>query len=225
MLVLYAAAVFDNFFISSGPEIELFKLFKLQWAFIDKSKFEQLDSDQDGAGALNIAEMAWLASRRGEVVDKLSKHLAEIKPRDDYREFALLTFRLLGEVDASIHAPGAYHRARWIAKCIYCLKIFGFRKQFQLSRRKIDSFRRICLFTSIINVTWLNSAETTSSPANNLWMLKLVRQFATVDYKVAIVAEKKMRLHLWYLSEDLVCLSLFSDSINANDRSAIVTAL
>ena len=80
--------------------------------------------------------MAWLASRRGEVVGKLSKHLAGIKPRDDYLDFALLTVRLLGkDCDASIHAPGAYNRARWMAKGIYCLKIFGFRKEFQLSRR------------------------------------------------------------------------------------------
>ena len=57
MLELYAAAVFDNFFFSSGPQIELFKRFKSQWAFIDNSKFEQLDSNQDGAGALNTAEM------------------------------------------------------------------------------------------------------------------------------------------------------------------------
>ena len=84
-LELYAAAVFDNFFVSSGPEIELFKRLKSQWAFIDKSKFEQLNSDQEGAGALNTAEMAWLASGRGEVVDKLRKYIAEIEPRDDYR--------------------------------------------------------------------------------------------------------------------------------------------
>ena len=34
-----------------------------------------------------------------------------------------------------------------------------------------------------------------------------------------------MLLHLWHLSKDVVCLSLFSDNINTNDRPAIVTAL
>ena len=55
----------------------------------------------------------------------------------DYKEFASLVFQLMGEkMDnaRAVCAPGAYHRARWMAKGIYCLKIFGFRDQFQMSK-------------------------------------------------------------------------------------------
>jgi len=43
--------------------------------------------------------------------------------------------------------------------------------------------------------------------------------------KLAGVAEKKMRLHLWYQSEDLAALSLFSDDVSVDDKKAIVNAL
>jgi hypothetical protein len=36
--------------------------------------------------------------------------------------------------------------------------------------------------------------------------------------------ETKMRLHLWYLSEDLAALPLFSDDISVVDKEAIVNA-
>ena len=51
--------------------------------------------------------MTWLVSRRDEVVEKLSQHLMEVQPRDDYREFAQLTLNLLGEEsDAKFCTPG-----------------------------------------------------------------------------------------------------------------------
>ena len=69
---------------------------------------------------MNPAEKTWLVSRRDEVIEKLSQHLMEVQPRDDYREFCHLTLRLLGEeVDIKFCTPGAYHRARWMAKGIY----------------------------------------------------------------------------------------------------------
>ena len=227
MLELYAAAVFNAFFASSGPEIELFSRFKSRWDFIDQSKFEPLGADQEGQGAVNTAEMTWLVSRRDEVVKRLSKHLMEVQPRDDYREFAHLTLRLLGEeIEAKFCRPGAYHRSRWMAKGIYCLKIFGFRHQFHLSRRELDSLRRICLFVCTIYATfWFAAPMAPAAPINDLRMLQLVEQFANVDSKVSSVAEKKMRLHLWYLSEDLAGLSLFCNDISAHDRIAIANAL
>ena len=65
----------------------------------------------------------------------------------------------------------------------------------------------------------------TAAPINDLRMLQIVEQFASVDSKVSSVAEKKMRLHLWYLSEDLAGLSLFFYDISAHDRTAIANAL
>jgi len=226
MLEICATAVFDAFFVSKGPEIELFRRLKSQWDFIDTSKFESINSD----GCLTASEKTWFESRKEVVVRTIRKHLADVQPREDYREFGRLTLQLLGEnMDTSgtgFSTPGAYHRARWMAKGIYCLKIFGFRHQLVMSRHETDALRRICLFVTTIYASfWLSAPLSTSAPTNDLLMLQLIEAFRQIDKKIGEIAETKMRLHLWYLSEDLAALPLFSGDICEEDKEAIVTAL
>ena len=103
--------------------------------------------------------------------------------------------------------------------------MFVYRHQAHLNRQEIGSLRRICLFVTTIYATfWFAAPLSTAAPTNNLCMFQL-HQFASVDSKVAAVVEKKMRLHLWYLSEDLAVLSLFCDDISAHDRTAIANKL
>jgi len=113
-----------------------------------------------------------------------------------------------------------------MAKGIYCLKIFAFRHQFVLSRYELSSLRRICLFVATIYATfWFAAPVSMAAPTNDLLMLQLIESFTAVDKKIAGIAEKKMRLHLWYLSEDLAALPLFSDDVSDDDKRAIVHAL
>jgi hypothetical protein len=46
--------------------------------------------------------------------------ITKFQPSDDYKELRKLALLFLGEplsvADVHIHAPGAFHRARWIAK-------------------------------------------------------------------------------------------------------------
>jgi len=113
-----------------------------------------------------------------------------------------------------------------MAKGIYCLKIFGFRHQLHMSKTEMDSLRRICLFVCTIYVNfWFAAPLATAAPTNDLLMLQLIEDFKEVDCKIAGVAEKKLRMQLWYLSEDLAALPLFSDDISDEDKGAIVNAL
>ena len=54
--------------------------------------------------------------------------------------------------DIHFSPPGAYHRARWMAKGIYCLKILLFREQFKMYAKELQALRRICLFTITLYV-------------------------------------------------------------------------
>ncbi len=47
-------------------------------------------------------------------------------------------------------SPGADHRARWMAKGIYCLKIYLFREQFRLTTQEGAALRRICFNCSLL---------------------------------------------------------------------------
>ena len=134
---------------------------------------------------------------------------------------------MLGEdVSNDFSPPGAYHRARWMAKGIYCLKIYGFRHQFRLNKRETESLRRICLFVCTIYANyWFCAPDTASAPMNDLAMLHLIADYQDIDAKVAGIVEKKMRLHLWYLSEDLAALPLFGNDVSIETKKSVVKAL
>jgi len=52
------------------------------------------------------------------------QHCEKEYPRDDYREFIHLAALMTGlDVKVTIRKPGALHRARWMAKAIYSMKI------------------------------------------------------------------------------------------------------
>ena len=68
---------------------------------------------------------------------------------DDYKELLLLALLFLGdESQANIHinSSGAHHRARWMVKLIYCLKMYLFRSQFHLTPRKLSALRQFNVF-------------------------------------------------------------------------------
>ena len=85
--------------------------------------------------------------------------ITKFQQRDDYKELLQLALLFLGEpltvADVYIHAPGAFHRARWMAKIIYCLKVFLFRAQFHLSLRELSDLREFNIFIMKIYLkTW-----------------------------------------------------------------------
>jgi len=106
-----------------------------------------------------------------------------------------------------------------MAKGIYCLKIFAFRHQFVLSKHEMSSLWQICLFVATNYVSfWFAASVSTPAPTNDLLMLQLIERFsASADKKIAGVAEKKIRLHFWYLGEDFVALPLFGDNVSDED--------
>ena len=70
---------------------------------------------------------------RNELITFIKQQLLLFQPRDDYEELLLLSSIFLGETTdkgVKIRALGAYNRARWMAKIIYCIKIYIFRNQF-----------------------------------------------------------------------------------------------
>ena len=74
----------------------------------------------------------------------------------------------------------------------------------------MDSLRRICLFVCTIYANfWFATPLASTASANDLQMLQLIELYAHVHNKIVKDAQSKMRLHLWYLSEDLAALPLF----------------
>lgn len=233
MLEIIAAAVFDIFFVSSGPQISLFSRFKEHWPYIDQAKYATIDKDTDGC-IWSENERLWLEDSRKGTIDFLQSQVQkEVQPRKDYLELLNLSLITLGKLEhatvqdkVKFRNPGAYHRARWMSKGIYCLKIFCFREQFELTAHELQALKRICLFTVTLYVhAWFSAANSCNAPVNDLHLLQATETFSRVDKKVAEIALRKLRGHMWYISEDLIGLSLFSDLVSTDEKKDIVKAL
>lgn len=124
---VYAIALKD---VSESPNIGLFVRFKEIWNTLDASKFESCER-------LRKVQYAISGNERKQIVKFVREQLTlQKKGRKDYIEFLQLTLLFLGEkenVKKTIRVPGALHRARFMARVIYCLKIALFRRQFKLS--------------------------------------------------------------------------------------------
>ncbi|KAG0712242.1 hypothetical protein GWK47_018916 [Chionoecetes opilio] len=122
-----------------------------------------------------------------------------------------------GEVEANIRKPGAYHRARWMAKVIYTLKITLFREEFALTKHEK---RELIRFTTFIVTTyvepWMSAHCSTSAPATDLASSKPSPPIAT--RRSGRASGKVMARHMWYISEELVGLSLFDEATVVEEK-------
>lgn len=197
---------------TSGPDMAIFKRFQAHWPFIDQSVFfpfsEPLKDD--------------------DVIIKFAKeHLQQFQPRDDYRELLELTIIILGGVPkrgVRFMVPGALHHARWMAKSIYCLKMYIFRNQFKLTDRESSGIFEICKFVVQVYVqVWYEAPRAMYAPRNDLRLLTLLSGYENSD--IANVTVNKMLNHLWYLGDVLVALAFFDDRVSFETKRAMVKVM
>jgi hypothetical protein len=129
---LIIQAVFNEtkLYVSSGPIIPIFKRFKNSWKEIDKTKLLVWNTHESFEKIIFPI--------RQEIVSFCLKKITEDHPRDDYKELIELVIIILEETPPcgmKIRQPGAYHQARWMPKCIYCLKIFLLRTEYYNNSR------------------------------------------------------------------------------------------
>lgn len=204
--IMLEAVVVQGVGPSTGPDILLFKRFKTFWPQINFQQYEPATTDPLANDVVKgFAE---------QIIQFSKDQLQEFQPRDDYKELLELTIIFLGgtlEKQLSFKAPAGVHRARWMAKAIYALKIYLFRSQFQLTKKELTGIREICIFSAAIYIkNWFQASSPAYAPLNDLQLLKDLVAFKAVNDIVAEKALNKIKNHLWYLSETLVALSRFS---------------
>lgn len=106
---------------TSSPDDTLFKTFRDEWDNLDHGSFEHLEEDD----SLEVNE-------RIRLIEVFQDLLGKPYHREDYAEFLQLGLMCLSpSIKFKLRPPGPMHHARWMAKGIYCLKMFLFRKQFE----------------------------------------------------------------------------------------------
>jgi hypothetical protein len=122
MKIMLETVVVHAIGCSSGPDILLFKRFKNCWNSIQSEHYETFISDASTSNKIeNISS---------DTIIFASKQLDEFQPRDDYYELLNLCIIFLGGVSKKgifFISAGGLHRARWMAKAIYSLKMYLFK--------------------------------------------------------------------------------------------------
>lgn len=203
----------------SGPEILLFKRFQSEWHKMDITKFSSGIEDDVVKTMLN------------DVIKDIkifcTHHLDQNYSRDDYKEFLELALVFLGgnlPRRITFKAPGAIHHARWMAKALYSLKIYLFRKQFNLTKNEEKGLRDICIFLLRLYIrAWFRAPIAVKAPYQDYNFLKDLSSYPDSD--IAQTALKKCCGHLWYLTEETVGLAFFDDDIPNDLKKKMTTSL
>lgn len=200
---------------SSGPNVQLFRRFQKNWGSLDKSNY------QTGK------DLKVLQPDRERILKFAESKLAQGNHRDDYKEFLELAIVCLGGSLPSFNfkKPGAFHHARWMAKVLYCLKIWMFRGQLKhLTKGEESCVCDVSIFSILIYVeAWFSAPDAAAAPRTDLEMLMKLHSYH--NDRVGRAARDKLQHHLWYVSEELVALSLFDEAVSALTKRAIVSAM
>ena len=179
-----------------------------------------------------------LVQKKLEIVELCKNVQKQEYIRGDYRE--LIDLVLLYLSDDNEHnikcfiRPGALSRARWMSKMIYCIKLdlLGTKIEEELPKgevfgsgqlQKVKKFVKFVVFCYI--PWWLTCPVAAASPSNDLIFLKDLIKYQETDEISAITAFNAFSNHFWYLTEELVPIAIFCDSVQDQTKQKIVNKL
>lgn len=213
-------SVFENLFgRSTGPSaISIFKPLQENWDEIKRNGFVYEAMNDDYTYCSEIFQRLVVEAKSDLQVHALNKNI-----RDDYAEITDLSLKYLGiPTRSSFKVPGALNNARYMNKAIYSLKIYLFRNQLSLDPETEEKMRRFCQFIAITYTKfWNQCSVVTDAPNNDLKFLKELDIYKEFDRETALAGLIALKRHLWYLSDELVPLALFSDKVSNDEKDNI----
>ena len=213
-----------NIELSKSPEVSIFSRFK--------SSFHLLSTNQDQQFFCKFTEH----DERIPGVIEFCQQMLQDFCRDDYKELLkLVLLYLTGQslTTFNVLPPGAIHNARWMAKIITFLKLLLLEDKIKSELPKGQIFRnaqqrnKIFQFVSFVTFTYLPYWYTANSsldfPSNDLKFWNNIKNHNNSITKNA--ALKVFKNHTWYLTEELILLSLFSPNTTKLEKQEIVKNL
>ena len=200
---------------STGPEILMFKRFREKWS--------ELSHTQPQPRRVPIL------SAPDDIKTFILQQMTQQHARDDYLELLCLSGLLVGlDVTSAIRRPGAIHRARWMAKAIYALKmellLEGNENIIQLTARELQGLRRFNRFVVLVYIkSWFRSRSAVDAPVNDIQLIRSLEALQDDGLKAAGL--KMMKRHSWYLSPELASLALFSSLVTCEEKELMVKTI
>ena len=156
--------------------------------------------------------------------------------RDDYKEYAKLSLPYLGvgsEEPVTLRRPGALHKARWISKLLYSIKMCLLEDQImQLPRGTVAtkcqlSKRRefVDFATLIYSPWWSMSPSSVDAPWCDLALFKELINYAVINPVISACATRALKRHLWYVNTEMLPLALFSKIVPHKEKHTLAERL
>lgn len=113
-----------------------------------------------------------------------------------------------------------------MAKAIYCLKIFLFCNEFNLSAEEYLAISDICTFIiRIYTKAWFTAPLAAKAPNHDFQFLKKIVGYEIIDSAISTAAISKFKNHLWYLSPEAIAMAFFDNSLSTDSKRKMVEAL
>lgn len=225
--------VFDSLNIetSKSPEISIFQRFQKNWINIEPDQFSTID-----LSIYDSDQQEFLESCIAEVKATLHSTFSDHQPRDDYLEMGMLSQTFLGEVSQKptvLKRPGAMHKARWMAKIIYAIKMCLLQEQIELlpkgtiaTSHQMKQLKEFVLFiTTIYSRWWFLCHSAANAPWYDLCLYKRIIGYKIINPTISAAALKAIEKHLWYLSSELLVFALFGTAVPNSERRALADAM
>ena len=155
-------------------------------------------------------------------------------PQCDYKEFLELAKLILGEsierkkgYTFTIQRPGADHHARWMSKSIYILKMTLLLHQLPdmhwQTKKKVEKMALFVIFVYLRS--WFSAPALTSAATNDIDLYKRLQKFRTIHKKVSSTTSNLLQRHTWYLTEELISVSLFDETLPEDTRNLLAAQI
>ena len=120
-----------------------------------------------------------------------------------------------------------------MAKLIYSIMISLMQDQNQqflqgtiTTKHQLPKIREFVTFaTTVYSPWWLTCSFAVDAPWNDVNLYKQLLLYSDVNSSISASAVKAMKHHLWYLTEELIPLALFSEKVSAAEKQALATKL
>ena len=157
--------------------------------------------------------------------------------RDDYKEFIKLCDVFLNteasDKVVTFKRPGTIHRARWMSKVLYPIKICLLQEELWkeakstiATQQQIKNLREFVLFATIIySWWWLTCGSAADTPWNDLQLHRQILKYEVVTSKVSKSAFHALSRYRWYSTEEIILLALFSTRVPVMDKHQLADKL
>ena len=214
-----------NIEASSGPNISIFVRFKKNFK----------DLHYDDKMAYYYPELPELIHEEQEhLINFLRESLNKNFTRGDYRELVELSLLIITKGSEpqqfKMRHPGAMHKARWMGKLLYTLKIVLLSKNIadlfpnaQIgTNTQFKKLERFCVFAVSVYVEWwIVCPLAASAPVNDLILHEKLKSYRLHDQILAEKCQAALDRHSWYLHEELIPLALFSPATSVDVKESL----